>query len=74
VTWAECGGGETGKLTNVRAAGSDEALRLVPIRALNLEQALGFLDHDELLEVTPASMRLRKKSLAASRRPKKVVE
>src|SRR5262252_1212803 len=59
------------KLTNIRAAGSDEALRLVPIRALNLEQALGFIDHDELVEITPTSMRLRKKILAASRRPKK---
>ena len=59
------------KLTNIRAAGSDEALRLVPIRALNLEQALGFIDHDELVEITPTSMRLRKKILTASRRPKK---
>ena len=47
------------------------ALRLVPIRALNLEQALGFIDHDELVEITPTSMRLRKKILSASRRPKK---
>jgi GTP-binding protein len=62
------------KLTNIRAAGSDEALRLVPVRALNLEQALGFIDHDELLEVTPTSMRLRKRILAASRRPKKMLE
>ena len=55
-------------------AGADEALRLVPIRALNLEQALGFIDHDELVEITPTSMRLRKKILSASRRPKKVME
>lgn len=59
------------KLTNIRAAGTDEALRLVPVRTLSLEQALAFLDHDELLEVTPTSMRLRKKILAANRRPKK---
>src|SRR6266581_3587141 len=62
------------KLTNIRAAGSDEALRLVPIRALNLEQALGFIDNDELIEITPTSMRLRKKILTASRRPKKGAE
>ncbi len=59
------------KLTNIRASGTDEALRLIPIRALNLEQALAFLDHDELLEITPKSMRLRKRILTASRRPKK---
>jgi GTP-binding protein len=46
----------------------------VPIRALNLEQALGFIDHDELVEITPTSMRLRKKILSASRRPKKAME
>lgn len=62
------------KLTNIRAAGSDEALRLVPIRALNLEQALGFIDHDELIEITPTSMRMRKRILAASKRPKKTLE
>jgi GTP-binding protein len=59
------------KLTNIRAAGTDEALRLVPLRPLNLEQALGFIDHDELIEITPTSMRLRKKILSANRRPKK---
>jgi GTP-binding protein len=59
------------KLTNIRAAGTDEALRLVPLRPLNLEQALGFIDHDELIEITPTSMRLRKKILPANRRPKK---
>jgi GTP-binding protein len=61
------------KLTNIRAAGSDEALRLSPVRTLNLEQALGFIDDDELIEITPTSMRLRKKILAANRRPKKVI-
>lgn len=59
------------KLTNIRAAGSDEALRLVPIRPLSLEQALGFIDHDELVEITPHALRLRKKIMQANRRPKK---
>ena len=51
------------KLTNVRASGSDEAIRLVPPRKLTLEQSIEFLDDDELLEVTPVSLRLRKKIL-----------
>ena len=51
------------KLTNVRASGTDEAIRLVPPRKLTLEQSIEFLDDDELLEVTPASLRLRKKVL-----------
>jgi GTP-binding protein len=59
------------KLTNMRASGTDEALRLVPPRLLSLEVALGFINTDELVEVTPASIRLRKKVLAANRRPKK---
>jgi GTP-binding protein len=48
------------KLTNIRAAGSDEALRLVPPRQFSLEQAMEFINDDELVEVTPASIRLRK--------------
>jgi GTP-binding protein len=48
------------KLTNMRAAGSDEALRLVPPRQFGLEQAMEFINDDELVEVTPASIRLRK--------------
>ncbi len=48
------------KLTNMRAAGSDEALRLVPHRQFGLEQAMAFINDDELVEVTPASIRLRK--------------
>jgi GTP-binding protein len=52
------------KLTNIRAAGSDEALRLVPPRRFTLEQAMEYLKEDELLEVTPKAIRLRK---AASR-------
>lgn len=57
------------KLTNIRAAGADEALRLVPPRLLTLEQALEFIKEDELVEVTPQSIRLRKKILEANKRP-----
>jgi GTP-binding protein len=56
------------KLTNIRAAGSDEALRLVPPKILSLEQAIEFIKEDELVEVTPKSIRLRKKVLEASKR------
>ena len=56
------------KLTNMRASGSDEAVRLVPPRLMNLEQALEFIREDELVEVTPKSFRLRKKSLSGRRR------
>ncbi|MCZ8156160.1 MAG: translational GTPase TypA [Leptospira sp.] len=56
------------KLTNVRASGSDEAIRLTPPKKLTLEQSIEFLDDDELLEVTPQSLRLRKKILDASMR------
>ncbi len=59
------------KLTNIRAAGADEALRLVPPRILSLEGALEFINEDELAEVTPSSLRLRKKILEAARRPKR---
>jgi GTP-binding protein len=51
------------KLTNMRAAGSDEALRLIPPRQFNLEQAMEYLNDDELVEVTPISIRLRKMQL-----------
>jgi GTP-binding protein len=51
------------QLTNTRASGSDEALRLSPPRILSLEQALDFIDTDELLEVTPKNLRMRKKIL-----------
>jgi GTP-binding protein len=54
------------KLTNMRASTSDEAIRLVPPRILNLEQALEFIREDELVEVTPQSIRLRKKILNAT--------
>jgi GTP-binding protein len=49
------------KLTNIRAAGSDEALRLVPARQFTLEQAMEFINDDELVEVTPQTIRLRKR-------------
>ncbi len=59
------------KLTNIRAAGADEALRLIPPRILTLEQSLEFIKEDELVEVTPQSIRLRKKILEANKRPKR---
>ena len=59
------------KLTNMRAASADDALRLVPPRLLNLEQAIEFINDDELVEVTPGSTRLRKRILAANQRPRK---
>ncbi|MGA9767616.1 MAG: translational GTPase TypA [Blastocatellia bacterium] len=58
------------KLTNMRASTADEAMRLVPFRELSLEQALEFIREDELVEVTPASIRMRKKILASNMRPK----
>ncbi|HZU08591.1 MAG TPA: translational GTPase TypA [Pseudacidobacterium sp.] len=59
------------KLTNMRASSADEAIRLAPPRLLNLEQAIEFIADDELVEVTPKSLRLRKKVLQANRRPKR---
>ena len=56
------------KLTNMRASTADEAIRLVPPRILNLEQAIEFIREDELVEVTPKSIRLRKKILKANQR------
>ena len=58
------------KLTNMRASTADEAIRLVPFRELSLEQALEFINDDELVEVTPKSIRLRKRVLASNQRPK----
>ncbi len=58
------------QLTNMRASGSDEALRLVPPRNLSLEQCLEFLADDELLEVTPKSLRIRKRILDHEKRMK----
>jgi GTP-binding protein len=59
------------KLTNMRASGADEALHLVPPRILSLEQAIEFIKEDELVEITPQSIRLRKKVLESNKRPKK---
>jgi GTP-binding protein len=59
------------KLTNMRASGSDDAVRLVPPRTMSLEQALEFIKDDELVEVTPKAFRLRKKVLAMVRRGRK---
>ena len=64
----------TKHLTNTRASGSDEALRLVPPRQLSLEQCLEFLADDELLEVTPKNLRLRKSILDHSLRMKNVMK
>ena len=54
------------KLTNMRSSNAEEAIRLVPPRTLNLEQAIEFIRDDEWVEVTPAAIRLRKKTLSAS--------
>ena len=58
------------KQTNMRASTADEAVRLIPPRKLGLEQAIEFINDDELVEVTPTSIRLRKRVLAANMRPK----
>jgi GTP-binding protein len=59
------------KLTNMRASSADDAIRLVPFKPMNLEQAIEFIAEDELVEVTPKSLRLRKKILQANRRPRR---
>ena len=59
---------KTKQLTNVRAAGSDEAVRLEPPRLLSLDQAIEWLGEDEYLEVTPKTIRIRKKYLDQSQR------
>ena len=59
------------KQTNMRASSADEAIRLVPPRRLGLEQAIEFINDDELVEVTPHNIRLRKRVLAANMRPKR---
>jgi GTP-binding protein len=60
------------KQTNMRASTADEAVRLIPPRLLSLEQAIEFINDDELVEVTPKFLRLRKKVLAANMRPRKL--
>ena len=62
------------KLTNMRASTADEAIRLVPFRELSLEQALEFINDDELVEITPEAIRLRKKILQANQRARKKPE
>jgi GTP-binding protein len=62
------------KLTNMRASTADDAIRLTPHRALNLEQALEFINDDELVEVTPTAIRLRKRVLVAGQRPRRRTE
>jgi GTP-binding protein len=59
------------KLTNMRAASADEAMRLVPPKDLSLEQAIEFIGDDELVEVTPQNIRLRKRVLRSNERPKR---
>jgi GTP-binding protein len=59
------------KQTNMRASSADEAIRLIPHRVLSLEQAIEFIADDEYVEVTPKSIRLRKKVLQAGRRPRR---
>ncbi len=59
------------KQTNMRASSADEAVRLIPPRRLGLEQAIEFINDDELVEVTPSSIRLRKRVLAQNMRPKR---
>lgn len=58
------------KLTNMRASGTDEAVKLVPPQSMNLEQALEYIENDELVEITPKSIRLRKKDLTENERKK----
>ena len=58
------------KLSNMRASGSEEALQLVPPRVMSLEQTLEWIREDELVEVTPQSIRVRKRVLQANQRPK----
>ena len=62
------------KQTNMRASSADEAIRLIPPRKLGLEQAIEFINDDELVEVTPKSIRVRKKILASNMRPKRSAE
>jgi GTP-binding protein len=59
------------KQTNMRASTADEAIRLIPPRRLGLEQAIEWINDDELVEVTPKSLRLRKRVLASNMRPKR---
>ena len=62
------------KQTNMRASSADEAIRLVPPHIMGLELAIEFINDDELVEVTPKNIRLRKRILASNMRPKKSAE
>ena len=64
---------KTKHLTNTRSSSADEALRLTPPRVLSLEQALDFIDTDELLEVTPENLRIRKKILDSRMRKRSTI-
>ena len=59
------------KQTNMRASTADDAIRLIPPVTMSLEQSISFINDDELLEITPKSLRLRKKILIANQRPKR---
>jgi GTP-binding protein len=58
------------KLTNMRASGHDEAVRLVPHREMGLEDGLAWIDDDEFVEVTPTTVRIRKRELRSAFRPR----
>jgi GTP-binding protein len=62
------------KQTNMRASTADEAIRVIPARKLSLEQAIEFINDDELVEITPKNIRLRKRVLASNMRPKKMAD
>ena len=64
---------KTKKLTNTRSSGADEALKLVPPKIMSLEQCLDFIDTDELLEITPTSLRIRKKILDPTLRKRAMI-
>jgi len=59
------------KLTNMRSSTADEAIRLIPHRELSLEQAIEFIADDEYVEITPKTIRLRKKVLQSNKRPRR---
>ena len=59
------------KLTNIRAANRDENIILAPSRSLNIETALEFIDRDELVEISPEAIRVRKRILNCSKRPRR---
>jgi GTP-binding protein len=59
------------KLTNVRASGTDEAMNLTPIIPMTLERAMEYIDSDEYVEITPSTIRIRKKYLKEHERKKK---